>query len=247
MAPRATPPLAQPGAPPDWKDIDRLVSEQKFEEAAGLAARRREAAQKAGDEADWTRALIREVQLKSGLHGYETAVRFLKEQPWPQDRLSRTALELFYAQSLVNYFHLYSWEIQKRERVESTGPVDLKAWTGPQIYAEAVRAYLRVWMDREALASYDVTALKEFLEPNDYPKGVRGTLRDTVAYLFAAHLADASGWTPAQSNEVFRLDLPSLLRSDTATKPVRLDDDAVHPLVRVVAVLDDEEAWHLPG
>ena len=239
-APRPTP----AGALPEWKDIDRLVTEQKFEEAAGAVARRREAAQKAHDEADWTKALIREVQLRSGLHGYETAVRFLREQPWPQGLLVKTTLELFYAQSLVNYFHVYSWEIQKRERVESAGQVDLKAWTGPQIYAEAARAYLRVWAEREALARYEVSALKEFLDPNDYPKGVRGTLRDAVAYLFAAHLADSSGWSPAQSNDVFRLDLHALLLSDAATRSTRQDDDAVHPLVRVVAVLDDNEAWH---
>ena len=42
-------------------------------------------------------ALIREVQLRTGLHGYETAVRFLKEEPWPKGLLSRAALELFYA------------------------------------------------------------------------------------------------------------------------------------------------------
>ena len=240
VAPRPTP----AGAPADWKDIDRLVSEQKFEEAAGLTAKRREAAQRAGDEADWTKALIREVQLRTGLHGYETAVRFLKEQPWPQGLLSQTALELFYAQSLVNYFHVYSWEIQKREHVESAGSVDLKSWTGPQIYAEAGRAYLHLWSVRDALASYEVTALKEFLRPNDYPPNVRGTLRDAVAYLFAAHLADSSGWSPAQSNEVFLLDLSSMLRSGSVSRSVRLDDGAAHPLLRAVAVLDDEEAWH---
>ncbi len=234
-----------PGAPSSWKEIDRLVSEQKFEEAAKRVAERRAAAQKARDEAEWTKALIREVQLRTGLHGYETAVRFLKEKKWPKGLLSATALELFYAQSLVNYFHSYSWEIQQRERVESTGAVDLKAWTGPQIYAEAWRAYLRVWQEREALGREDVKKLAEFLEPNDYPSGVRGTLRDAVTYLFAAHLADTSGWSPAQSNEVFRLDLPALLSADAASSlSVRLDDDAAHPVVRLVAVLADLEAWH---
>ena len=227
----------------DWKEVDRLVSEQKFEQAAALVAQRRLAAREAGDETEWTRALIRETQLRTGLHGYETAVRFLKEEPWPKELLSRAALELFYAQSLVNYFHAYSWEIQQRERVESSGTVDLKAWTATQIYAEAVRAYLRLWREREALGREDVKALAEFLELNDYPRGVRGTLRDALSYLFAAHLADTSGWSPAQSNEVFRLDLQTLLRSGEA-RSVKLDDDSTHPLVRLAAVLDDLEAWH---
>ncbi|HLN57817.1 MAG TPA: MG2 domain-containing protein, partial [Thermoanaerobaculia bacterium] len=237
VAPQPSPPEA------DWKEIDRLVSEQKFEEAAALAARRKQAAREKGDEAEWTRALIREVQLRTGLHGYETAVRFLKAEPWPKGLLGRAALELFYAQSLVNYFHAYSWEIQQRERVESSGAVDLKAWTATQIYAEAERAYLRLWTEREALGSEDVKALAEFLEPNSYPSGVRGTLRDALSYLFAALLADTSGWSPAQSNEAFRLDLPGLLRSGQA-RSVKLDDDGVHPLLRLVAVLDDLETWH---
>ena len=76
---------------------------------------------------EWTRALVRETQLRMGLHGYETAVRFLRDEPWPKGLLSRTALELYYAQALVTYFHAYSWEIQKRERVETSGAVDLKA------------------------------------------------------------------------------------------------------------------------
>jgi hypothetical protein len=120
---------------------------------------RREAAAKAGDEPEWTKALIREVQLRIGLHGYETSVRFLKEQPWPRGLLPQTELELFYAQSLVTYFHAYSWEIQKRERVETSAAVDLKAWTGAQISGEAVKAYARVWQDREALGREDVKAL----------------------------------------------------------------------------------------
>ncbi len=246
-------PASGPAA--DWKEIDRLVAEQKFEQAAALVTRRKEAARERGDEAEWTRALIRETQLRTGLHGYETAVRFLKGEPWPKGLLSRAALELYYAQSLVNYFHAYSWEIQRRERVESSGAVDLKAWTAAQISAEASKAYLRLWPEREALGREDVKALAEFLEPNTYPREVRGTLRDALSYLFATHLADTSGWSPAQSNEVFRLDLSELLRSGEARStrsPTRqsrsgdgaLDDDGTHPLLRLVAVLDDLEAWH---
>ncbi|HEY6931676.1 MAG TPA: MG2 domain-containing protein, partial [Thermoanaerobaculia bacterium] len=229
----------------DWKEIDRLVSQQQFDEALRRVSARREVAAKAGDEPEWTKALIREVQLRIGLHGYETAVRFLKEQPWPRGLLPRTELELFYAQSLVTYFHAYSWEIHQRERVESTGAVDLKAWTGPQIYAEALRAYLRLWKEREALGRESVKALSEFVDVNDYPGRIRDTVRDAVTYFLAAHLSDGSGWSPAESNEVFRLDLSRLLRDDRAsTEATRLDSESVHPLVKAVAVLADLEAWH---
>ena len=46
-------------------------------------------------------------------------------------------LDLFYAQSLVTYYQAYSWEIDHRERVEATGPIDLKSWTRDQIFDEA--------------------------------------------------------------------------------------------------------------
>ena len=45
----------------------------------------------------------------------------------------------------------YSWEINQREKVESKGAVDLKAWTRDEIVAEARAAYLEVWAEREAL------------------------------------------------------------------------------------------------
>ena len=88
---------AKTTGPATWKDVDRLVSEQKFEEAAAAAGKLREAARAAGDEAGEAKALVKEVQLRTALHGYETAVRFLKEQPWPKGLLPRTTLRLFYA------------------------------------------------------------------------------------------------------------------------------------------------------
>src|SRR5258708_39942064 len=118
------------------------------------------------------------------------AVRLLRGEPRRAGRQCHTAMVLAYAQTLVTYFHAYSWEIQKRERVETSGAVDLKAWTGAQISGEAVKAYARVWQDREALGREDVKALAEFLETNDYPGAVRRTLRDAVTYLFVSLLAD---------------------------------------------------------
>ena len=230
---------------PSWKEVDRLVSEQKFEEASRAVDQLLQSARAREDSADWTKALIRSVQLRTGLHGYETAVRFLKDEPWPSDLLSRAALQLFYAQSLVNYAQMYSWEVSQRERVESTGKVDLKAWTREQIYDEAARAYVELWTQREALGRENVKALAEYVQPNDYPPNIRPTLRDALAYFFANLLADSAGWTPAQSNAVFALDLTALLRADAAsTAAVKLDDPAVHPLERLVAVLADLEGWH---
>src|SRR4051812_6329211 len=86
---------------PAWKNVDKLVAEERIEEASRAVADIRVKAPAAGNEADVTRAIIKEVELREGLHGTETAVRFLKEEPWPTGTLAHLSLELFYAHSLV--------------------------------------------------------------------------------------------------------------------------------------------------
>jgi hypothetical protein len=232
----------QQQGPATWSQVERLIQEQKFEEAAAGAEKLRLAAQKAGNQDEWTRALIKEVQLRTGLHGYETAVRFLKEQPWPQGMLNRAALNLFYAHSLVNYYHNYAWEINQRERVESKGTVDLKAWTKDQLYQEAQKAYEDVSNQRAALAAEPVARFADFLDRNNYPEGIRSTLRDTVSYLYAQLLSDTSLWTPQESNEIYRLDLKSLLSG--TQKEIALSDSSVHPVAKISFILADLERWH---
>ena len=180
-----SPPKTQEGTVPSkktpftgWKLVDRLISEQKFEEALKEVEKIRSAAQKAGDQDEWTRALVKEVQLQTGLHGYETSVRFLKEQTWPEGILQKCVFELFYARSLVTYYNAYSWEINQREKVESKAEVDLKAWTRDQLFAEAEKAYVVVFKQRAALGREPVNRLAEYLDSNTYPQGIRGTLRD---------------------------------------------------------------------
>ncbi len=114
----------QPQPKLDRKRLDQLIKEEKFEEAAKETARLREEAKRTGDEPGWAWALIKEVQLRTALHGYETSVRFLKEEPWPKSSIQRDMLDLFYAQSLVTYYEAYSWEINQRERMEAKGPID---------------------------------------------------------------------------------------------------------------------------
>ncbi|MCP3161646.1 alpha-2-macroglobulin family protein [Myxococcus qinghaiensis] len=235
---------AQAKALSTWKDIDALVSNQKVEVAAQAAEARLNQARNGADESEWTRALIRTVQLRSALHGYETSVRFLREQPWPKGALSRATLNLYYANALVTYAQVYSWEVRKRELVASSGPVDLKAWTYEQIITEAQRAYEEVWKQRQSLGTEPVKVLSEYIQPNTYPEGVRSTLRDAVSYLRVGLLADSSHWRPEQANEVFRLDLGSLLEGSPT---VDLTDANIHPLVKVAAVLGDLETWHRTG
>ncbi|HXU29143.1 MAG TPA: alpha-2-macroglobulin family protein, partial [Thermoanaerobaculia bacterium] len=227
-------------------EIDRLaLGEQKVQTAYDKAVALLASARAAGDEPLATRALIKAVRMKIALGGFETAVRFLREQEWPKGKEERAVLDLTYGAALVTYLNAQSWEINHRERVTGTEKVDLAAWTHDQLAAEAIAAYARVWEVRESLGALPVAAWKDFLNPNDYPAGVRGTLRDAISYLFAGLLADTTLWSPAEENGTWRLDRAALVAE---TPPaVRLDDPAIHPLSKLVAVLADLEAWHRRG
>ena len=220
-----------------WKAYDKAVSEQKYEQAYKIAEGNLNGARSSQSSEAWVRALIRCVQARTALHGYETAVRFLKEEPWPEDLLAQTTLHLYYAQALLTYAHEYSWEIRRREKVDSKGAVDLKAWTVEQIFAEARRSYEVLLSHREQLGEQPVAILSEYIQLSNYPREIRPTLRDAVTYLYAEALADTLGWAPGQSDEVYALDLQALL---AGLPSLQVD----HPVVTYCEVLGDLESWH---
>ncbi len=229
----------------DWKVVEKLVSEQKFQAAADAVAEIRRTAAEAGNGEEWTRALVEEVQLRTALHGYETSVRFLHEQEWPDDPTSRAILDLFYARSLVTYAQVYSWEIRGRERVASDDDVDLKRWTLDQIVAEANRAFGRLWSEREAWGDASLGDMSRYIDQNSYPPRIRGTLRDAVSYMWVGLLADSSLWRAGQTNELYTLDLAALMEGlPGASDTVDLSDPRVHPVEKIAAVLGDLERWH---
>jgi alpha-2-macroglobulin len=243
--PRLISMIQKPQPKLDHKRLDQLVNEQKFEEAAKEAARLREEAKKGGDDAGWAWTLIKEVQLRIALHGYETSVRFLKEEPWPQSPIQRDMLDLFYAQSLVTYYSAYSWEINQRERVEAKGPVDLKAWTREQIFDEAWATLIRVWEERGRLQDFQPKDFPDYWSAGDYPPGIRSTLRDSVIYLMARLLVDTGFWTPRQTNELFLLNLEGLAGDSAPDKaaPDILKFATAHPLEKLTALLGEHESF----
>ncbi|MBP1623893.1 MAG: hypothetical protein H6Q07_1913, partial [Acidobacteria bacterium] len=224
-----------------WQQYDQLVKEQKYEAASSLVEEMLAKARSGKNSAEWTRCLIRYTQLRMALHGYETSVRFLKDQPWPEDLMGSSILNLYYAHALANYARSYSWEINSRERIDTKGAVDLKAWTRDQIYEEAQKAFEIVWRVRENLEK-PIAEWKEFLLPNSYPAGIRPTLRDAVSYMRVDMLADTNGWQPDQLNEIYRLNLKDLIGGRTGE--ISLIDPARHPLEKISFILADLENRH---
>jgi alpha-2-macroglobulin len=229
------------GEKPDWIDIDRLISEHKFAEALQAVDGLLEKAKTSGDAENWTKAVVRGAQLRMGLHGYEEAVRFLREQPRPDGLLSQAILNLYHGQTLATYYSAYSWEINQREFVSGEAG-DVKTWTKEQIVAEATAAYEKVWAHRDQLGSEPLGRISEYVAPNNYPEGIRDTVRDAVSYLFVELLANTSLWKPEEENELYQLsaaDLAGSAEPDHAAEATK-----GHPLVRLIRLLKDLEAWH---
>jgi len=222
-----------------WQQFEQLTKNQKYEAASALVEKMLADARAKKNSSEWTRCLIRYTQLRMALHGYETSVRFLKDQPWPEDLTGSSVLNLYYAQALTTYARSYSWEINRRERVDTRGVVDLKSWTRDQIYEEAQRAFEIVWETREQLGQLPNTQWKEYLTPNNYPAGIRPTLRDAVSYLRAEMLADTNGWQPDQLNEIYRLKPANLVSGDIGE--ISLIDPEKHPLEKICFILADLE------
>ncbi len=228
-----------------WDEVDELIEQQKFQAASERVEDLLNTSIEDKDSEQWTRSLIRLVQLQTALHGYETAVRSLLDRPWPADELPRATLQLFYAQGLVNYLRAYSWEIRSREQIGSNDEIDLKRLTSSQIVSRAQEAYIDVWNRRHSFGDQKIGVLEDYLVPNNYPPRIRGTLRDGVTYLWVELLSDTALWRPKELNELFRIDLESLIEGDSSHSwdP---DPNAVdpHPLVRVSQILGDLERWH---
>ncbi len=223
--------------PPGWAAVETLIEERRYRAALELVAEMRRRAEAGGDEAEWARALVREIELLTGLDGFETAVGHLREAAWPPSPVYRTVLELYYARTLTNYLQVYGWQIANRESVASADELDLRQWSRERILAEIDTAFERLWQRRQAWGARPLGALAEFFEAGGYPTRVRGTLRDAVSYLWAEQLADSSWWSPAESNRVHRLELTRLIGGAPAAA-------GEHPLARLAAVLGDLEAWH---
>lgn len=228
----------------DWQAIDELIAEQKYQAAREAVASLRQLAHDGGTDSEWARALVLEVQLTAALGGVETAVRLLDDLPWPEGVDEQAILRLLRAHSLVRYLEVYDWEIGQRERVASVEQADLQQWTRVQIVAAINGSYAELWATRERWGSRPVGALEEYLEGNDYPSTIRGTLRDVVSYLWAGFLANSAYWQPADSHDLYTLDLEALAASGDRVADEAMLDTSRHPLERFAAVLGDLEHWH---
>jgi uncharacterized protein YfaS (alpha-2-macroglobulin family) len=239
--------VASPGedVPPSsaWVEIDKLIDEDKLEEARSRVEELLGAARKAGDEETWTRALVQAAGLRSSLHGPEEAVQLLKEQPRPSGALHRAVVDLYTADALDRYLQTHRWEVRQREKVEAEGELPLERQTHEQIAAAALAAGRDAWSLRQEIGDTPVSRIQRYVQPgrSSYPAAVRGTVRDLISYLYAGMLGETDLWSEDDRYAVETLDLSALIRGDAPPAGA----PAAHPLQEMAAVLGDLEAWHL--
>ncbi len=228
----------------NWKQIDKLIDEQKLKEAEKAVVKIFDQA-KNKDSRDWARSLIKLTKIRIGLNSYETAVKELKSAEWPKSSPDRTLVELYYAQALFAYLQEYSWEIRQRERTVTSDVVDLKAWTVEQIYEEALRTYGSIWSQRSKVETLNIESYKDFLTPNNFPKQIRSTLRDLITYKTVEALQNTAFWRTEDSAQIYRLNLEQLLNGNSG-----LTDDSAfknlknHPIQIITFLLSELKAWH---
>ncbi len=227
----------------NWTQVEKLVEDQRYEEARRVLGEMRGQARKAKQDGELARALVREAQLLAGQGQFETAAEFLLGEALPESAAPRAAVELGRAAILSNYLTANSWEIRRRERI-GTETVDVRLLTADEIQQRILTSFLAAWKEREALGKLERGSFYEVFDPNDYPAKVRGTVRDSLSYVFAEALVDSAWWSPRQAREVHRLALDRLLEQDGSWREATLASPEAHPLERLSAVLGDLEAWH---
>ncbi|HEX6900657.1 MAG TPA: alpha-2-macroglobulin family protein [Thermoanaerobaculia bacterium] len=191
-------------ARPRWAEVERLISEEKLNQASERVDAILAASRAVGMEEDWTRALIQGALLRDATERFEGAVRLFQERPWPEGAVHKVLLNLFYARSLDVYGSRL-W-MERRERIASREETGIELWTPEQIGGASLAALREAWSLREELGDLPLSRFRGYLIPNDYPEGIRDTLRDALTYLYiekvrpeeaVAALRDLESWHQA--------------------------------------------------
>ena len=159
-------------------------------------------------------------------------------------------MNLHKAYFIKSYIERNSWQINKRELIDSDKPLTTKQKTMAQLRADAHTAFSKAYQYSlkrndpiSALNSLPTKKLKGYFSEGDYPKNVRGTVRDTVTYLWLDSLKNMSSWSPAQSTQVYDFSVPALLKNPY-NEAINPTDASTHPLKVAVKLANDLEQFH---
>ncbi len=231
-----------------WQEVKQLQDEQKYSEAATKVEQIYEKAKAEQNQSEWTKSFMQLIALKRGLHSYETAVRFMMENAWPTEAKYKALVHLFYANTLMDYYNNYSWEINQREKVVSQKGVDLKKWTAYDIFEEINHQYSESYQYREVLGTLKVTEFPEYFNRNGYPENIAATCYDFLVAQWVQFLANTNTWKPIELKEKYLLDFSMLVNhpSQRQTQAEEFFSNIKnHPILRMVNLLDNLYRWNL--
>lgn len=229
--------------PAVWKEIDKLVEEQKFQAALDRVDELEREAVKSGDAVQRVRILIRKVSYETAWNRWQDALNHLleSESSWPTDIVSQTTLGLYLASTIQGYRSFYGWEIARRPERSDPDLTDVKTWSARQLNERAISTLFRLWAWRDRLKDIPASIASEFLDTDTFPKGIRGTMSDAVAYGLAAALADSATWPIVFSGELWKLKAADLVEK-AAPSPLEKIPGELHPLVILSNILRDHES-----
>ena len=200
-----------------WKQIDVLAQKGKLADIQKQLPILIQQAQAKKDNKSWRDALLLLANTKLSpdpdrITETNEAVTTLINQPWPSDPDSRLILNLHLAHYLSLYIKDNRWEIRQREITASKVPVPFDKKTMDQLLAIMHQAFAKAYYlsvnNEKPLKHFEQPSLKRlkgFFTENTYPEGVRGTIGDTVIYLWVNILKNSSFWTPEQDSAAKKL------------------------------------------
>jgi len=233
-----------------WKEFaaaDESASQEKFQEALDRSLVVLKKARQQNQSTLVAAAMIKAVQFQLALHGYETAVGFLRTETWPNEPMDRAGLLLFYAETLTTYLNSYEFEVSQREHQGEINKIEIKRWTKKQIASEIRRAYSELLKLGVALDRPLPELMGPFVVKSNYPNEIRPLMRDFVVYMTSQHLSDSSFWTPDQGNQLYRIKWTELLSERLARgaiSDVKLMQEGVHPLEILAVLLQTHASLH---
>jgi uncharacterized protein YfaS (alpha-2-macroglobulin family) len=232
-----------------WKTITGLEKKQQYNAAIPIVEEILAYAKGKADGPLWAKALVKRVVLENVLHGYETSIRLLLDNPWPGETSSRALLNFYTANMLFNYYQNYSWEINRREKIGGQLPQDIKAWTGEDVFREADEHFHQAWLQRNTFGKEKVSTFPDYILAGNYPGKIRKTMRDVLVYQWVDFLRNTTTWQPQSLQEKYKLPLTELLKTPSQ-KPVennesfQVRDPALHPLKKIVEILNEQHLWY---
>jgi len=239
-----------------WQEIKTLIDSQQYGSALKKLETWRKLLAKNDNKEKKVQSLdayllLQEVQLKIALSQYEEAIAYLKSQTWPKDPSLNTLLGLFYAYSLQQYVQTYAHEINARPIMQNEAGqlLDkdwLKRFSKKRLVDEIKIAYQHAFENRAQLYSLPLDKFLLYIQPNNYPAGIRDTLRDAVSYAFVDFLMTRSFWSVQQIREQSLLNVAQLTHMDGSSliKKEKSNQNGLHPLAQAAFILKDLAQWH---